>query len=124
MKKLFFFGCGNNGPGHYWYESQPSGPRHVADYFVRSELGASAQLIKVIDGTFCPAGDQVQGIYKVSMVHPIMIISWWDRTIDSRPGSNSNLVGVGYFGSHEMLEDAKIKFPSFMDRQLKLEAES
>lgn len=38
-------------------------------------------------------------------------LSFWDRTIDTRPGSNSNYFAKGTFTFEEMVELAKTRFP-------------
>ena len=119
MKRLFFFGCSNDRKGHYWFAENE---RSISDYQVVGPLGVKKELIERLDNTFTPASGK-QGIYKVSSVPPVMIISWADYTVDQRGNSNSNIVGIGYFGSHEMLEDAQKQFPNFMARQTILEPE-
>jgi hypothetical protein len=119
MKHLFFFGCSNNEKGHYWFAP---GEGLASDEMVRRSLNIRMELVRSIDNRFLPV-DSKQGVYKVSSVPPVIIISWADYTVDSRPGSNSTLVGRGYFGSYEMLEDAQRLFPNFMSRQTILEPE-
>jgi hypothetical protein len=124
MKHLFFFGCGNLQKGHYLFNEDD---RHIRnEERMCKELGINVALLtRSIDSQFCPVlANQNQGIYKVSIVPPMMIMSWWDRTGDPRPGSNSNLIGVGYTNPIEIIEDARKQFPKTMGRQPKLEPES
>jgi hypothetical protein len=43
-------------------------------------------------------------------------LSFWDRSIDSRPGSNSNFLAEGIFSFDEMVKLAQEKFPSVWNR--------
>jgi len=114
MKKLYYFGCIGN-KGHYLWESNNSSCYKLTDI-----PGLNLDLIKVLDGAFTPGNTREQGVYLISKVPPITIVSWWDYTIDQRTGSNSNLIAYGYSNVNEILNDAKVKFPSVMNRQLKL----
>lgn len=111
-KKLFYFGCGS-GPGHYFFGTQGSYSHSAA-----KELpGCNPKVMELIDGTFCPGGPQIDGLYQESIVPPVRIVAWWDRSVDKRPGSNSNLIGYGYASAEEMLDDAVKKYPWLMSRQ-------
>lgn len=106
-KKLWFFGCIGQ-PGHYWFGD--------CNYRGPAIEGVNKQLFAVIDSTF-PPGITTQGIYNDVVVDKVRIVSWWDYTGDKRPGSNSNLVGVGYESAEQMIDDAINKFPQAMSRQ-------
>lgn len=110
-RKLFFFGCGSE-KGHYMF------PR-----FSQSELpDVNRNLMEHIDGTFTPGWSTKQGAAQFAQVGKISIIAWHDYSVDSRPGSNSNIIGYGYIGSipqiiEDMFADFKVKFPTFYKRQ-------
>jgi hypothetical protein len=91
---------------------------------VADELNVSRSLFRGIDSTLCPGGNERQGVYRVTKTGPVMIVSWWDRTGDSRPGSNSNLIGIGYDNAEDMIAAARVPFRRTMERQPKLEPES
>jgi hypothetical protein len=111
MKKLFYFGCGS-GPGHYFFGGKGSYSRSIAE-----ELpGINCKVLDNIDGAYPPGGPEKEGIYLESIVPPVRIVSWWDRSVDSRPGSNSNLIGYGYGSAEEMLDDAVRLYPWVMKR--------
>jgi len=101
-------------PGHYWFGTKN------AHSIIGSVPGLNKNLDGAIDSTFAPGSTTEQGLYQVSIVPPVMIISWWDRSVDRRHGSNSNFVGYGYLSAEDMLKDAETKFPWVLNRQPKL----
>jgi hypothetical protein len=120
MKKLFFFGCGNNQKGHYLFESDDRMNGHTDQ--ISDRYGINRRILGgVIDSSFAPAGTDEQSKYQLSYICTtkadfIKIVSWWDRTGDSRPGSNSSLIGIGYSSAEEMIDDAYVYFPMTMGR--------
>jgi len=108
-KKLLYFGC-IGGKGHYLWESNSSKMHN------HSIKGINSKCLGFIDGTFTPSSTK-QGDAMVSNVGPIKILAWHDYTVDSRLGSNSVLVGIGYNDVVEMLNDANKKFPAVIKRQ-------
>lgn len=113
MKKLLYFGCIRD-KGHYLWEREGS---YTTNYERTGIPGINPSLLKHIDGIFCPGNTREQGRCNECIVPPVRIISWWDYTIDPRPGSNSNLIGYGYQTAEQMFEDARKLFPSVMARQ-------
>lgn len=116
MKKLLYFGCIGD-KGHYLWSSEHS---HIANRSALKSItgieGVTDRFLLSIDGTYAPL-ISTQGAYKESFVPPFRIIAWHDYTVDSRPGSNSALLGIGYDSTDEMLNDAINHFPSVMKRQ-------
>lgn len=45
------------------------------------------------------------------------IVSWWDRSVDTRPGSHSTLVAAGDWPFDMMMAVARQKFPAVFARQ-------
>lgn len=121
MKKLFFFGCGNNQKGHYLFEGDDRSIGNIDQ--VSDRYGINNGILRgSIDSRFAPAGNEEQGIYLLSFLGTtkvgfIKIVAWWDRTGDSRPQSNSALIGIGYADAEEMIDDAILLFPKTMARQ-------
>ncbi len=79
--------------------------------------GINKHVMEIIDGTFAPGTTKKQGLYLVSHVPPVMIVSWWDYSVDKRPRSNSNLIGMGFSNAEEMIDEAMQIFPEIMNRQ-------
>jgi len=105
-KTLLYFGCIGR-PGHYLFSSEG----YSTDNHTRLIPGISEKLLGNMDSVFPPA-DTRAGIYNDCVVPPVRIVSWWDYSVDKRPGSNSNLIGYGYSLAEEMIDDAYKKFPS------------
>jgi hypothetical protein len=110
MENLFYFGCLRD-VGHYFWETENH--RKVNEV----GTGIPRNLFTALDGTFCPPPNLAAGLVQSSNVGPWMIISWWDNSIDRRPGSHSTFIGKGFQFTHELFEEAQLKFPSVFARQ-------
>lgn len=110
-RALFYFGCIRQ-TGHYLWATDTG--REGATW-IAEQLHCGLNLIGCLDGTFCPPYG-VEG-YQESIVPPVRIVAWWDRTVDKRPNSNSVLIGYGFDTADEMLDAAMTQFPSVMNRQ-------
>ena len=106
MKKLLYFGCIGQA-GHYWFENDNA----TMSYKDRPTFP--------IDGEYVPKGSAEQGTAREAILGNYRIVAGNDYTGDSRLGSNSALVGLGYETKEEMLADAVTQFPSVMRRQPK-----
>ncbi len=105
-KKLFYFGCYQQ-KGHFLYG--PGG--HSIHNYNRVQLpGLNTDILTRPDAIF-PPQKYLSG-YNESIVPPVRIVSWWDTSLDHRPGSNSTLIGYGYDTGEQMLDDAEINFPN------------
>lgn len=112
MKKMFYFGCIGQA-GHYFWINEREKVHHYRTFDSRIPI----TFPMAMDGIFVPGDTNRQGVYKESLVPPCRIIAWHDYTGDSRPGSNSALIGIGYESADEMLADAINHFPTVMKRQ-------
>jgi len=113
MKKiLLYFGCYDS-VGHFLYE--PNGWRISARKLLSEMPNFNVGLLEGMDGVF-PPPQHIDG-YSETDVNPFKIVAWWDRSLDKRPGSNSNLIGFGYNSAEEMIDDAYKLFPKVMARQ-------
>jgi len=114
MKELLYFGCIGE-KGHYLWASENSRP------YVYHQLSRAFKLpehfFRCIDGMFIPIETKQPTFYRYSTIGQVKIIAWQDYTVDSRPGSNSTLIGIGFDDAEEMLIHAETKFPSVMKRQ-------
>ena len=116
MKKLLYFGCIRD-KGHYlWYSEQNRIANSSALKSITGIEGVTDNFLNSIDGTYT-WNTYGQGICKYSLVPPFRIIAWNDFTVDTRPGSNSVLLGIGYESAQEMFAEAMKQFPSVMQRQ-------
>lgn len=116
MRNLFYFGTIGE-VGHHWFGCQSAlGPMIEIPWM-------SSEFFRRVDGLFCPPENIGQQVYRYSTVGNLQIVSWNDRTIDKRPGSNSNLIGYGFIDAEEMLTEAEKKFPQVMKRQSRPQSE-
>lgn len=120
MKKtLLYFGCIRD-KGHYLWESDGR-PLLVFGNTMKQMPGINPAILTGIDGMFPPANNGGEGVYSVNIINEkLIIIAWWDYSIDNRPGSNSALIGYGYKNEQIIISDAMIAYPSVMTRQRKL----
>lgn len=111
-KKLIYFGCIGS-KGHFFFGAKG----RQGDAAFSEFPGLSRTVFRFIDGAFTPGFTRDQGLYQINIVPPVMIVAWWDYTVDDRPGSNSNLIGMGYESAEEMIDAAYELYPSVMSRQ-------
>jgi hypothetical protein len=116
-KKLLYFGCIRES-GHFLWQTERY--HHHARQTAALIPGLNPRVLEVLDGVFTPwieNGREIEGLYQESIVPPVRIVAWWDRSIDTRGACNSALVGFGFASAEEMLDAAAIQFPSVMARQ-------
>lgn len=114
MKEVFYFGCIGQ-LGHYLFKA---GYGSVdARAYIHRYPNNNVSFLQFIDGIYTPAKTKEQGKYQVTQIGDNCIISWHDYTMDKRPGSNSNVIGIGYNNPEELLTDAINLFPSVFNRQ-------
>lgn len=72
-----------------------------------------------MDGTFAPPGEHKDKQGAAALIHKDgwSMLSWWDRTVDSRRASNSAIIAKGAHTFEEMLELLRRSFPSVSHRQ-------
>lgn len=114
MKELLYFGCIGD-KGHYLWSSEGYSP-HVYHQLSKT-FKLPEHFFRSLDGMYIPTETRQQGIYRHSKIGEVQIIAWHDYSLDSRPGSNSTLIGIGFDDEKEMLDAAAAKFPSVMKRQ-------
>jgi hypothetical protein len=115
---IFYFGCIED-KGHYLWQKEQDGnivfARYVHPDFA-NRFGANGTKL---DGTFCPPEQSGTLSWMGSQVGPWVIISWWDNSVDHRPGSHSTF--VTRHGTHdELFERAKKDWPEVFARQPKV----
>jgi hypothetical protein len=109
--ELFYFGCYGRS-GHYL---------HVPS--MEHAYGLMAhKYLEYLDGDLAPEGGQVQ--FKAQLWRltgytptPYSALSWWDRSVDKRPGSNSILFAPGHTVTAQgILDLAHRLYPKVMGR--------
>lgn len=127
----FYFGCVDTA-GHYLWKPTQWGPRRAfatsdpaSEYTPWGRDGAGldgmlaphenrrCQYLKNGFGCQC---SQTQGITAVHHKDGWTAISFWDRSVDKRGGCNSTFLAEGEFNFEEMVELAKVNFPTVMAR--------
>ena len=114
----FYFGCWG-GTGHYlWTEGYGSVNHRLISDFVPWTMEEVASRL-------CPKGEDVrgfndyqpEGLVKVHHKHGFTAIVFWDRSVDSRPGSNSGFYApIPNTPFHHMKILFQERFPQVFDR--------
>ncbi len=104
---FFYFGCIGHS-GHYLWS---------APYRQCRDVGTTPWGF-AIDGKLCPIteGRQREGVASVHHKDGWTALAFWDRSIDSRPGSNSVFLAGEYLSFDEMVALAKSRFPDVWKR--------
>jgi hypothetical protein len=102
--KMFYFGPWDE-PGHYLFHE---GGLSV---FRREGLGDFPwhEHGRDIDGELQPK-ERAQGVALLHHKDGWTALSFWDQSVDTRPGSNSNYFAEGTFTFEEMVEMARTRF--------------
>lgn len=109
--ELFYLGCYGRS-GHYLHTPDMD---HV--YGLRAH-----GWLEGLDGALAPEGDETQFKAKFWRLTgytptPYSALSWWDRSVDKRPGSNSILFAPGHTVTAEAILDlARRLYPKVMGR--------
>jgi hypothetical protein len=116
--EAYYFGCQREA-GHYWWRKYGG---HAYD--VEKIVGPN--LHPRIDGGFCPGsvrGDpwkrtrpEIEGEAALHHVDGWTVLSFWDRSVDSRGASNSNFVARGARSYVIMRAIAEAQFPDVWKR--------
>jgi hypothetical protein len=104
----YYFGC-HKQPGHDLFLP---GMAHPSNYNLRQKLCQ-------FDGVLCPRWTREQGAAVISRLPGIgaSALSFWDYTVDRRPGSNSNFFAPSPdIAEDEFLFKAKQLFPEVWER--------
>lgn len=117
----YFFGCWGRS-GHYLFVPGGCSPS-------KDEIEALPRALRRPDGTLAPgrrrylnrpadvdSEDQVEGLAALHYVEGWTALSLWDRSVDTRLGSNSTFIVRGTLSFDEMLERSRALFPSIWAR--------
>lgn len=111
-ERNLYFGCVGR-VGHYVYVPGDHGP--VTPHFMR---GRKLTWTTICDGGLmdCNREEQIEGVATWSHIKGYSIVSFWDRTVDSRFGSSSSFLVRGMHSFSEVIEAAREVFPSIFKR--------
>lgn len=114
---VYYFGCGKHEAGHYWHKPGAVG-------IMRRPPGCPWG--NDIDGGLAPSfaiwrargrREAPQGQALVAHAGGWTALAYWDRSMDSRPGSNSAFAAEGDYSFDELLTAAKEQWPWVFERQ-------
>ncbi len=112
MLTAIYFGCRNDDAGHYLWAPGMWRLTSSEERSLPIPLRSG-----VLDSGYCPPdADQIQGRALLHRVHGYTVIAFWDRTADSRSGSNSAFVLFGTLSFWEAVDKAKESFPEVFER--------
>ncbi len=101
---MYYFGCSNHRVGHYLWESGSDACEPVCP-------------VGPIDTVYCPKNcNQKEGAAALVIKDGYTILAFWDRSKDTRHGSNAAFIERGTHTIGEMISLAKEKFPLIMQR--------
>ncbi len=116
MSDKFYFGCFEN-KGHYFFNEKMNKYFELDSGFPFNTGEIDTFFLK--DILFKEHGKSIlekQGESIITHKHGWTVLSFWDRSVDSRYGSNSNFFIKGIFTFDEMLEQCKSTFPKIFSR--------
>lgn len=107
---IFYFGCRREA-GHYLW-----GPGRAM--WRSSDVPADFPCTMTPDATFLPPRDnpEVEGLASFFHLNGWTIISFWDRSVDSRGKCNSTFLARGVMTFDAICEKAKAEFPDVWQR--------
>ena len=115
MPGLIYLGC-HERPGHHFFTAGMRGLYSVAPAYQ-----LNAYVLHQLDGRFAPQDTEEEGLawFHCATVNdiPYMVISFWDRSVDERYGSNSTFLIIGQSKCfNDALADCKAAFPEVFRR--------
>ena len=107
MDTVYYFGCYDRA-GHYLWNS-----RLRKEYEDIKGLPWGYK----IDGGLCPEGARgEEGRATINVLDGWTALSFCDRSVDDRPGSNSSFIAKGVYTFEQMCDIAKKTFPEIWGR--------
>lgn len=110
---MFYFGPWDSA-GHHLYDENGRSVRNRGSFPWNEWDSANG-----IDGKLQPETEgyyQVEGVAAIHHKDGWTALSFWDRTVDTRYGCNSNYFAEGVFTFDEMVEMAKTRFAARWDK--------
>ncbi len=122
--KMYYFGCVERA-GHFLWdkslsgrslssEKEPSLPWNPDRGEVDGVLQHHSDECK--KRAYCGCGSSTEGKALVHHKNGWTALSFWDRSVDSRGGCNSTFFAQGDFTFDDMVQLAKVNFPSIWNR--------
>lgn len=111
-KPVYYFGP-RRVVGHYLYDHNG----YRLDGYRPHIPNLRPEVLTIIDGGFCPLRDTFSGEVQTNRIGMWIILSWWDRSIDTKPNSNSNILGFDYDSVDALVSRAREAFPDVFERQ-------
>lgn len=112
--RVFHFGCSNHESGHYLHS--PEIPRDLEERRALSNITRTNPWGRQIDGGLCPKNTQMEGYALIHRKDGWTALAFWDRSVDSRPGSNSVFLADVDCDFAELLRVAYENFPDIVAR--------
>lgn len=102
-----YFGCIRSA-GHYVLEgSQHAGNRHAEH----------CEWLSYLDGKLPPEGSDREGVARLHHFNGCTLLAFWDRSVDTRPGSNSVfLLPNPRLSFERAVAAAKVAYPHIWQR--------
>lgn len=114
MDEVLFFGCWSRVGHHLWTpRGQISDRRDLERIGGKSLDGDFAPHLSHLGYCNCP---QIEGSAALHHLDGWTILSFWDRSIDRRKGSNSSFLARGELSFGEMVAVAKEHYPEVWRR--------
>lgn len=102
---MFYCGCHRDSGHHLW----------TADETTSSTFWQLQPWGYAVDGDLQPRPKNgfhlPNGIARFTQEHGWSALSWWDNSIDTRPGSHSTFIVHGTYLAEEVLAMARARFP-------------
>ena len=114
MEKMFYFGCMNE-PGHFFFSEHGSTYNREEEILPWKDFEVDGKLQPHRKGctrqSYCGCGSMPEGQALVHHKNGWTALSFWDRSIDGRPGCNSTYFAHGEFTFEDMVNLARTHFP-------------
>lgn len=107
--KCFYFGAWSKDRlGHYLHAPGGSTSRMYEEMLPFA--------CSILDSRLLPNGEEVEGRVQRSVINGWTVLSFWDRSADSRGKSNSAFVMEGVHDSNTVIRVAREQFPAVFER--------
>lgn len=106
---VHYFGCVDD-VGHYHFVPGDPGCRPIKSNYYK------APFFPECDSGFCPKHTRKQGVVCLTHQDGWTILSFWDNSVDTRPGSHSTFMVEGKLDKDAMIAKAKELFPTIWQR--------